>query len=172
MLALLAVEVRAQSTSTPQPGDKGIYLGATVGQYFESAEGKHGSAPAGSGILGYQFGPKWAMQLEYGRTGTSYCYQQVAIAGGGFYHVAVPKKNPPAGSICHSDPIGGLDVIRRFGPSRTRPYVALGLGAGLHLGFGVEIEARQRFVIAPALDLNYAGDAGSARPRVAFLVRF
>ncbi len=175
-LALSAAEARAQSDSTTtKPADKGLYLGGTLGRYFESSEGKSGSAPAGSGILGYRFGP-WAVQLEIGGTGTSYCYRQVEFVGAdgkrNFQHVDVPKKNAPPGSICHSDPVLNLDVIRRFGAGSARPYVAIGVGAGVHLGLGVEVKVSERFVVAPAFDANAGAEFGSVRARLAFLFRF
>jgi hypothetical protein len=165
----------AEAQSNPKPG-KGFYAGGSLGVYFESSEGHHGSAAAGSGSLGYAFNDRWAVQLELGQTGTAYCYQESAVFGPSgnrtFVYPDVSKKNPPQGSICHSDPIANLDVVRRFTSFDVRPYLALGIGAGFHLGVGVAIPLGARLTLSPGVDFNAGPEFGGARPRMALLVRF
>lgn len=174
-VAFTPVTLWAQSGSAA-PSDKGLYVGGTVGIYFESSEGKSGHALAGSGLVGYRLTPKWAVQVELGQTGTVYCYERVQVGGPGgtvyYREVSVSKANPPRGSICHSDPVANLDVIRRFGGGSAQPYVALGFGAGFHLGLGVQIKAGKHFTVAPAVDLSGGDEFAGIRPRIGVLIRF
>lgn len=173
-VALMPEIVHAQSSSG---AEKGAHLGASGGVYFESSEGKSGHALAGSGILGYRFNARWAIQVELGKTGTVYCYDQVPIlaANGslnGYRHVPAAKGKQGPNTICHSDSLLNIDVVRRFTAGSLRPHIMLGLGAGVHLGVGVEVPFGGRFALVPGIDFNVGPEVGSARPKVALLVRF
>jgi len=147
----------AQSAPPPAGSMKGAYVGISVGIYFEAAEGHFGKAAAISGIAGYQFNDRWAIHGEFGRNGKT-CYWVNTDKG--------RKKD------CHRDPLFSLDAVRRFESGSMRPYVAFGIGMGVHLGTGVEVPFGRRFAIVPAVDINMLPDMLSARPKIAQFVRF
>lgn len=126
----------------------------------ETAEGGSGQALAGSVIAGYQFGARWAVQGEYGWMGDVYC-QDVVSHGS-----TVPDTH------CHRDPIFSIDAVMRFKAGGLRPYLAFGLGMGVHVGTGLDIPVGRHVVIAPGVDINMLPDMLVARPKVSVLVRF
>ena len=164
-LVVMAVTgVLAPATSyaqLPSGSEKGAYAGASVGVYAETAEGSQGKALAGSGIIGFRFGARWAIQGEVGGMGNVYCREGVNWPD--------PQ---PKGTCCHSDPIFTIDAVRRFTAGSLRPYVAFGLGMGVHVGAGVEVPFGGRFAVAPGVDVNVLPDMLAVRPKVALLVRF
>ena len=48
-------------------------------------------------------------------------------------------------TVCDSAPILNFDAVLRFTAGPLRPYVAFGLGMGVHVGTGVEIPIGRRF---------------------------
>lgn len=150
----------AQSVQSLPRSEKGIYAGVSVGVHFEAAEGSKGQGMAGSGLIGYQFNARWAIQGEFGDTGNFECFE---------VWVSPDRKE----TVCDGAPIANLiDVVRRFTAGSLRPYVALGLGMGVHVGTGVEIPIGRRFAVVPAVDVNVLPDMLAVRPKVALLVRF
>jgi len=149
----------APAAQASSPSVRGAYIGGSIGLYVETAEGDSGQAPAGSIIAGYQFGARWAVQGEYGWMGDVYCHQITGGSGAPY-------------TSCHRDPIFSIDAVMRFKAGGLRPYLAFGLGMGLHVGTGVDIPVGRHVVIAPGVDLNMLPDMLSARPKVAVLVRF
>lgn len=144
---LLPGPVSAQAPpSEPGRQDAGLYVGASVGGYFEASEGYTDSTGAGSVVVGV-VRADWSLEVEIGRTG-DHC---------------VPG--------CHSHGLLNIGVNRRFGTGPVRPYVTFGCCL-VHGGAGAEIEIGRKFWLAPGLDLNWALQTGSARPKVALLVRF
>ena len=139
---------------------RGAYVGGSVGLYVETAEGGSGQAPAGSIIAGYQFGARWAVQGEYGWMGDIYCHEMS-------YPGSTYKQ-----TNCHRDPIFSIDAVMRFKAGGLRPYLAFGLGMGVHVGAGLDIPVGPHVVIAPGVDVNMLPDMLAARPKVAVLVRF
>jgi opacity protein-like surface antigen len=150
----------AQPAPAAPPSNRGAYVGGSVGIYAEMAEGSSGQAPAGSVIAGYQFGARWAVQGEYGWMGDLYCHQGTSQGS------TVPW------TYCHRDPIFSIDAVMRFKAGGVRPYVAFGLGMGVHVGAGIDIPIGRHVVIAPGVDVNMLPDMLAARPKVAVLVRF
>jgi len=170
MLAALLVPSAALAQAAPASqaappaqaapaSSRGAYVGGSIGLYVETAEGDSGQAPAGSIIGGYQFGKRWAVQGEYGWMGDVYCHQITGGSGAPY-------------TSCHRDPIFSIDAVMRFKAGGLRPYLAFGLGMGLHVGTGVDIPVGRHVVIAPGVDFNVLPDMLSARPKVAVLVRF
>jgi len=149
----------AQSAQPPSRSQKGTYAGVSAGVYFETSESGTGQAVAGSGIIGYQFNARWAIQGELGGMGNVECFEA---------WVSPDRKE----TVCDSAPILNLDVVRRFTAGSLRPYVAFGLGMGVHVGTGVEIPIGRRFAVVPAVDVNVLPDMLAVRPKVALLVRF
>lgn len=164
-LAIVAVSgVLAPAASyaqLPSGSDKGAYAGASVGVYAETAEGGQGQAVAGSAIVGYRFNARWAIEGEFGRTGSLYCYEAFASAD-----------RQTTATYCHRDPIFNIGAVRRFTAGSLRPYVVFGFGAGVHVGAGIEVPFRRRFAVSTGVDVNVLPDMLAARPNVALLVRF
>lgn len=131
-----------------EPGrqDTGLYVGASVGGYSEAAEGYTDATVAGSVLVGVGRAD-WSLRVEIGRTG-EHC---------------VPG--------CHSHGLLNIGVARRFGTGRARPYVTFGCCL-VHAGAGAEIQIGRKLWLAPGLDLNWAVEAASTRPKVALLLRF
>ncbi len=164
-LVVMAVTgVLAPATSyaqLPSGSEKGAYAGASVGVYAETAEGRQGQAVAGSAIIGYRFNARWAIEGEFGRTGSLYCYEAFVSAD-----------QQARATYCHRDPIFNIGAVRRFTAGSLRPYVVFGFGAGVHVGAGVEVPFGRRFAISTGVDVNVLPDMLAARPKVALLVRF
>lgn len=144
---LLPGPVSAQPRpSEPGRQDAGLYVGASAGGYSEAAEGYTDTTVAGSILIGVGRAD-WSFQVEMGKTG-EHC---------------VPG--------CHSHGLFNLGVARRFGPGPVRPYVTFGCCL-VHAGAGAEIEIGRKLWLAPGLDLSWAVESGSARPKMALLMRF